>query len=94
MQELESHEDHQHSPYCPRDITVEDQEIFADIASDAPQRQEHENRANAERDRQLEDVDWRQLGVSAGQVSDQPEAQDAVARTDAGNQAEDEDASE
>jgi len=93
VQELESHEDHQHSPYCPCDSTVEEQEIFADIASDDPQWQEHKDRANAERDCQLEDVDGRQPGISAGQVPDQPEAQDAVARTDAGNQAEDEDAS-
>ena len=80
--------------YCPCDITVEEQEIFADITSDDPQRQEHENCAKAERDRQLEDIDGRQPSGSAGQVSDQPEAQDTVARTDAGNQAEDEDASE
>ncbi|MDO8874333.1 MAG: hypothetical protein Q7V05_16640 [Methanoregula sp.] len=56
------------------------------------QRQEHEDRADAERDVTFEDVDGRKPGVPAGQVPDQPEAQDAVARTDAGDQAEDEDA--
>ena len=94
MQELESHEDHQHSSDCPCESTVEEQEIFADIASDDPERQEHKDSANAKRNRQLEDVDGRQPGGSAGQVPDQPEAQDAVARTDACDQAKDEDARE
>ena len=92
MEKLEPHQDHQHPTDRPSDGAVEEQEVFADIARDYPEWQEHEDCADTERSRQFEDAGWRQLGVPTGQVPDQSQTQYTVAGADTGNQTKDKDA--
>ena len=91
VEKLQPHQDQKNPSDGPRDCAVEEQQVFSDKSCNQPERQEHKYGPDAERYGQFKDIGKRELGISARQVSYQSEAQDAVARTDTGNQPEDED---
>ena len=92
MEELESHQDEQDTPDSPCHGAAEEQQVFSYISRNESEGQENNDGSDAERHGQFQDVGERQVCCSAREIADQSQAQDAVARADTGNKAEDKNA--
>ena len=87
VEELQPHKDHQHPADSPCNGLVEEEEILSEVSCKNPEREEDEDRPERERHSQPEDPGERKIRLSTRKVTDQPEAQDTVARADAGDEA-------